>query len=318
VRPPAISLTIALLTTVPAAAAQAPDSSRTAERIRLSGYLQARETYQDGRGLSASINRARLAAGGAIAHGVSWLVQGEFRTGSTGTGKASVSLQDALIRYAHGPWAAQVGQFKTPFARELLLSLADVETADRSTAVDSLAPKRDIGLMVSYELRKLATLSVGAFNGEGQNVTSNADSSVLGVARLAVQPLATVAIGVNAARYFGDSTRFGADATYQDDRVVARAEWLTQTRDRVDAPADDGWYALAGYFLVPEVQLVARYERFARDGVDRQQRNHAWTAATNLYPWGRRFRINLEYVWRTIGDPGRRSGQVLVQVQVRF
>ena len=62
--------------------------------------------------------------------------------------------------------------------REFITSLADVETADRSTAVDSLAPKRDIGIMVDYR-GALATAMVGVFNGEGQNVTANADSSLL-------------------------------------------------------------------------------------------------------------------------------------------
>ncbi|HEU5304786.1 MAG TPA: porin [Gemmatimonadales bacterium] len=115
--------------------------------VKLSGYLQGREVYQSEIGLTGSINRARLTASGGIVEAVAWRVQGEFRTGSVGTGRASVSLQDAYIRYAPGRWAMQVGQFKTPFTREFMTSLSDVETADRATAVDSLAPKRDIGVM---------------------------------------------------------------------------------------------------------------------------------------------------------------------------
>src|SRR5215204_6077573 len=120
--------------------------------VKLSGYLQAREVYQNDIGLTGSINRARLAASGVLADVVSWGVQGEFRTGSVGTGRASVSLQDAYIRYNPGTWALQAGQFKTPFSREFIISLADVETADRSTVVDSLAPKRDIGVTGEYRV----------------------------------------------------------------------------------------------------------------------------------------------------------------------
>lgn len=176
--------------------------------VKLSGYIQAREVYQSNIGLTSSINRARLAASGAVVEAVTWRIQGEFRTGSIGTGRASVSLQDAYLRYAPGGWAIQLGQFKTPFTREYMASLADIETADRATAVDSLAPKRDIGLMGEYSYRRFS-LWAGVFNGEGQNVTANADSTVLGVARLAVRLLPQLSLAVNGARYFGDSTRYG-------------------------------------------------------------------------------------------------------------
>ena len=115
-----------------------------------------REVYQRNIGLTSSINRARLAASGAISGDVTWRLQGEFRTGTVGTGRASVSLQDAYLRYSPGPWALQVGQFKTPFTREFTTSLADIETADRSTAVDSLAPKRDIGVMGEYSVQRVS------------------------------------------------------------------------------------------------------------------------------------------------------------------
>lgn len=133
----------ALVIAAPLAAAQQPT-------VRLSGYIQARETYREGVGLTGSINRARLSASGGGDTDVTWRIQGDFRTGSVGTGRASVSLQDAYVRYRPGSLGVQVGQFKTPFTRELITSLADIETADRSTVVDSLAPKRDIGVMADW------------------------------------------------------------------------------------------------------------------------------------------------------------------------
>ncbi len=316
--PLALLLVVFVLSVRPLAAQSDAASAPPAPVVRLSGYLQARETYQDGVGLAASINRARLAAGGTIAPGVTWRIQGEFRTGSVGTGKASVSLQDAFVRYAPDAWALQVGQFKTPFTREFVTSLADVETADRSTVVDSLAPKRDIGIMGEYRVAQVVTLFAGAFNGEGQNVTANRDSTVLGVSRLVVRPIPHVALGANVARYFGDSTRYGADANYEDPRAVARVEWVAQAHDRTNAPHDKGWYALGGYFVIPTVQLVAKYEWFTRAALGPQPKNRAWTAAANLYPWNRNTRIVLEYLSRRIGEPGIRSGQGLAQFQVKF
>jgi hypothetical protein len=285
--------------------------------VKLSGYLQARLTYQDLVGMTASINRARLTASGGLFEGLTWRIQGEFRTGSPGTNRASVALTDGFIRYGHADWALQVGQFKTPFTWEYLVSIADLESADRSTVVDSLAPKRDLGAMGEYAFGKAANLSVGVFNGNGTNINTNPDSNLLGVARAVVHPIAHVSVGANVATYFADSTRFGGNLGYQDQRLVVYAEYLAQHRTGVPGPNDWGAYALVGYFVIPEVQLAAKYEWFERPAVSLQEMNRAWTGIVNIYPHGN-FRIVVEYISRAIGDPGVRKGSVLTQFQVKY
>jgi phosphate-selective porin len=285
--------------------------------VKLSGYIQAREVYQSRIGLTSSINRARLAASGSVIEAVTWRIQGEFRTGSVGTGRASVSLQDAYVRYAPKSWALQAGQFKTPFSREFITSLADLETADRSTVVDSLAPKRDIGLMGEYSYRK-ASFWAGIFNGEGQNVTTNTDSTLLGVARAAVRVLPALSLAINGARYFGDSTRYGVDAAYEAGRVTLKGEYIGQARDAVPGPDDWGWYGLATFFVIPTVQAVGKYEEFGRPAITTAVKNRAWTAGLNVCPNGRNFRLTFDYVSRKIGEPGTRKGRLLAQVQAKF
>ena len=301
----------AVLTT--AAQGQAP-----APAVKWSGYVQARETYQDNVGLTGSINRARLAASGSATGSITWRVQGEFRTGNVGTGKASVSLQDAYVRWTKESLGIQVGQFKTPFTREFITSLAEVETADRSTVVDSLAPKRDIGVMADYALGGRATLNLGLFNGEGQNVTANMDSSALGVARVSLRPVPYLVLGTNIARYFRDSTRYGVDASWESPWVILRAEYVGQHRDQ-GADDDQGWYALAAAPLRPWLQPIAKYEWFNRPSITTDaQKNRAWTLGANLYPWGRATRFTLEYLSRKVGQPGTRKSAVLAQAQVIF
>ncbi len=296
------------------AAAQAPAAPAP---VRFSGYLQARESYQSSVGLTSSINRARLTAYGALPHGIGWRIQGEFRTGSVGTGKATVALQDAYVRWERNSFALQLGQFKTPFSREFVTSLTEVETADRSTVVDSLAPKRDIGVMAEYSIGGRGSLSAGVFNGEGQNVTANRDSTLLGVARLTLRPLPLVALGVNVASYFGDSTRYGADANVEAPWLVLRGEYVAQHRN-AGGRDDKGWYALAAVPLLPALQPVLKYEWFARPAISPQLRNRAWTAGLNVFPFGRDTRLTLAYVSRRVGEPGIRKGQALAQAQVRF
>lgn len=285
--------------------------------VKLSGYIQIREVYQSSIGLTSSINRARLAASGNVIAGVSWRIQGEFRTGSVGTGRASVSLQDGYVRYASGSWALQVGQYKTPFTREYMTSIVEIETADRSTVVDSLAPKRDIGVSVEYTSGKLS-LWAGAFNGEGQNLSANADSTLLGVGRLAVRALPKLSVAINGARYFGDSTRYGVDAAYEGSQVTVKGEYIGQARDEAGGSDDWGWYGLGAVCVLPAVQAVGKYEEFGRPGISSAIKNRAWTAGLNVYPHGRNLRLTFDYVSRKIGEPGIRKGRLLAQVQAKF
>jgi phosphate-selective porin len=311
--PQAAQLLVVLSCAAPLAA-----QSSAPPTIKLSGYLQARETWQENVGLTSSINRARLGATGTVAPPITYKIQAEFRTGSVGNGRASLSLTDAYVRWNRNRWSLQAGQYKTPFAEEYLTSLSDVETADRATAVDSLAPKRDIGLMGEYQAGQTVSAYAGVFNGEGTNLTGNADSTVLGVARLVVRPVPHLGLGVNGARYFGDSTRYGVDATYDDDRLVLRGEYLGQARDAAAADDDWGWYLLGAYGVVPDVQLVARYEEFDRPGVSPQSKIRAWTIGTNVRPFGPSTRFTLEYLSRKADDPGNRKGRLLAQAQVKY
>jgi hypothetical protein len=285
--------------------------------VRLSGYIQARETYRDATGLSGSINRARLSASGGGAKDLTWRIQGEFRTGSVGTGRASVSLQDAYIRYQPGAFGIQAGQFKTPFTREFITSLADIETADRSTVVDSLAPKRDLGVMVDYVFGSDATVFLGVFNGEGQNVTSNADSSVLIVARATGRPASFLTLGVNVADYAGDSTRYGVDVSVEYLGAIFRGEYITQARDLFDTD-DKGWYALGAYRVVPWLQLVLKQEDFRRSAISTASRDQATTGGVNVDFPGGKVRLTANYISRRIGHPGTRTGTLLAQAQVKF
>ncbi len=298
------------------AAPAAPAASTTP--VKLGGFIQARLVYQRDVGLTATLNRARLQATGTIASAFSYRLQAEFRTGNVGTGKASVSLVDAYIRWSHRALGIQVGQMKTPFTREYITSIADLETLDRSTVVDSLAPKRDIGLTADYQAGKHLFMVAGVFNGEGQNVTANKDSTLLGVARVTVKPIPQVTIGANLARYFGDSTRYGADVSIEHQAVVLRGEFVAQSRDSAGGKHDRGWLALAGYKVTPAVQLVGKYEDFDREAISVQQANRAVSGGVNWYVVPATVRLSAFYVSRKVGDPGVRKGALETQLQVRF
>ena len=108
------------------------------------------------------------------------------------------------------------------------------------------------------------------------------------------------------------------DVSYQDTRLVARGEYLVQTRDSLGGDSDHGWYGLVGFKVVPKVQLVGKYEEFEREAVSAQQKNRAWSAGLNWFIVPPAVRLGAFYVSRKIGDPGTRVGVLQTQLQVRF
>ena len=309
-----VSLVLALLA-VPGHA-QDPAAKPAGPTVRVGGYAQVRETYRTGSRLTATLNRVRVSAEGTIPGGFSFRVMPEYEAGGTATQAASVSLRDAYVRWTKDAFTLTAGQFKTPFSPQFITSIAQIETADRATAVDSLAPKRDIGLMAGYALGTWVELQAGIFNGEGQNRIVNVDSTNLFVGRVGVRPVPYLTLGGNVAHWSTDSTRWGADAALEWQGVTVKGEYLWQPRSGREA--DKGWYALAAYKVVPSVQLVLMQERFVRPGVSAGQRQVATTGGVNVWLAASRIRLLANYVSREIGTPSTRSGTVVSQLQVRF
>jgi hypothetical protein len=286
--------------------------------VKVGGYIQARMTWQeDGNKLTGTLNRARAYVEGNLTAGFTYRLMAEYEAGGNANTAASVSLRDAYIRWTRNNFGVWAGQFKTPFSPEFIMSITQVETADRATVVDTLAPKRDIGVMATYTLPPYVTLQAGLFNGEGQNRIENVDSANMVVGRVTVRPIPFVTLGSNVAAYAGDSTRWGVDAVVEYRGGLLRAEYIWQDH-HVDSPNDQGWYGLAAYRVLPWVQLVFRQEKFERDVISLDRRVVATTGGVNVEFAAARVRLLANYVSRKVGDPGVRLSTVITQLQVRF
>jgi len=311
------SMVSMVLTTTLSAQSPLPSSlaPSSGPAVRLSGYVQARGTYQDHTGLSFALNRVRLTADGYLGGGFGYKVQTEFAVVTAGT--ASVSLRDAIIRWSHGNFGLTAGQYKTPFSREYMTSITLTETPDRAAAIDSLAPKRDIGLSADYTLNSIGYATVGIFNGGGQNKATNADTTLLVVGRIALRPISLVSIGADFTTT-RDSSRYGADFTADYRGFGLKGEYITLARDFQNSP-DKGWYGIATYRVLPWIQLVVRQEDFRRNAaVTHGYKNHATTGGVNLDFAAGKVKLALDYVRRTLGNPGVTRGSVITQLQARF
>lgn len=269
----------------------------------------------DGSGMAFSINRARVTVEGYVGGGFGYRVQTEFAVPVAGV--AGVSVRDALIRWSKGGFGIAAGQYKTPFSLEYITSIAVIETADRSSAVDSLATKRDIGAGIDYTAGNLGWVALGVYNGGGQNRPSNSDTTLLVVGRLSVRPLAFLNLGFSGATT-RDSSRYGADLAADYRGFGLKGEYITLARDALNTP-DKGWYALATYRIVPWIQLVVKQEDFRRaDAITHGYKNHATTGGANLEFAAAKIRLTVNYVRRTLGNPDVTRGTLITQIQARF
>ena len=298
------------------AAAHAWGQSDAPPPPRLGGYLQMREAWQEPTGLTASLNRVRLSADGSLPHAFGYRVLVEYESATGPRTAAGVALRDAYVRWTHAPWSITAGQFKTPFSREYMTSITAIETADRSTVVDTLAPKRDVGVMGEWA-RPWGSAALGVFNGEGQNATLNRDSTLLVISRLAARPLAELAVAGSVAAYGDDSTRYGGEASIERSGVLLRGEVIGQHRH--GRGRDDlGWFILGGWRIAPWLQIIARREDFQRPSLGVARRISATTAGANLDLPGGRTRLLTNFVSRATGSPRVTRQAWISQVQLRF
>ena len=286
---------------------------------RVSGYLQFRETARSHIGPTATLPRARLGVDGALPMRLSYRVLVEYQAPTTGTTPAGVSLRDAYVRWARAPFAVTAGQMMTPFSREWTLPLTSVETAERSIVVEQLATRIDVGAMAEVTFGGDFSVAAGAFNGEGQNVITNRDSTTLFLARMAGRPLAPILLGGSVAAYGADSTRFGAEATLEAYGVMLRGEWIAQHHKGVDS-RDEGWYALATVRTLPWLFLVGRQEELHRPSSPLAlQVQRGTTVGLMADLPGGRTRAIVDYVERSNRrGPRATNKSVVAQLQVRF
>lgn len=301
----------ATLTTVATTPLCAQDIvSDTGHTLTPGVFIQARFRY-DSSVAAFHIQRARVTLDGPIAPGFRYHVQAGFEEG------VGLLLLDAAIRWRAASFATvTVGQFKTPFAREYVIPLTQLETLDRALVVDALAPRRDIGVMGEFALGS-DSLAVAIVNGEGQNALSNKDSALLVVSRFVAHPAKILAVGADVAYYGPDSIRFGADANLEIDSFALRGLYIAQHRSTI-AENDFGWSALASYRPVHGLQVVAREEDFERPGISAALKTLQTVVGANVDLSGPAIRFGLNYISRLVGSPGVRSGFLQAQLQARL
>ena len=126
---------------------------RTPVTLKIGGFMQTRFSYSNGGGLDVehgfSVPRARLILSGNI-YDWEYKVSGQWSDDSN-----TFDLKDA---YAQGDLlggTVRVGQFKSPFMREVLVAQQDTLMTDRSIIANTFGQGRSQGIQWSKDMGKL-------------------------------------------------------------------------------------------------------------------------------------------------------------------
>jgi phosphate-selective porin OprO and OprP len=314
--PAALFLTLATMLGGPASGQTPPPPVSTTPR--LSGYLQPRfQTVGDS--ASFFLRRARFTVDGNITPWASYRAQVEMRTmGAAAVPAASpltLSATDLLIRLAHGAWGGTVGQFRVPFSLEGLLGSTFLETNERSRIVN--AAKRDIGVQGDWHLQDRVVLQGAVVNGEGPNRAANPDNRMAYFVRAVVTPVKGLDVG-GAFEGYADSAGADAQAMYRRGRWTARAEYIRERNRRTDVHTT-GWYALAGFLVVPErVQLVGRVQQFDPSDRVATDRITGYLLGVQYFFRGDNFKLVADYEVFREQVVQVKNNRGIVQMQVRW
>jgi hypothetical protein len=293
--------------------------------VNVHGFLQTRYSYSGGGGLESnrgfSIPRGRLIFSGDL-YNWEYKVSGQWSDATN-----NFDLKDAYAQGGLFGGTLRVGQFKSPFMREVLVSQEDTLMTDRSIVSNQFGQGRSQGVQWSKDFGMLDF--AGAYT-DGFNTDNGAgvqNGSAL-TARFGVD--VTNWWNVGAAISFNDLV--GTDyTTYTlDTKVSTGGLDLTAAYVATSGDAGDNWGATvqAGYMCMDDFQGFVAYEYGELEGV---------TENLSTFTVGGNYFINDNVKWTTelgyalngingawdLGNTGWRAGDsgeyvLRTQIQVKF
>jgi len=161
-------------------------------QLTLGGRMQFRYTFNDFDTKQDTsqwdAKRIRLIAQGyAYTKDLTYTLEFDPRAYATAANKGLINawMNYKLINEAQ----LMVGQFKSPWSRQELISDGSLQFVDRSIAVDAFKASYEIGAMLNGKIADgLAYYYAGVFNGAGQTSTRSSNDNLF-VARAVVNPL---------------------------------------------------------------------------------------------------------------------------------
>lgn len=277
-----------------------------------------------------SIGNARLQVKGVFDEKVGYQLQTSFI--------GSPSLLDANMYYNVTPnFSVKAGLFKAPFSYEYLTGATAIDFINRSSVVNQLVPKRQVGLQLQGKMAEgKFTYSAGMFNGNDFESNQNDDEQFLYTARLEANSgvgndaHSSFMMGLNASyeqserpnsgagllsQVEGEQILLGVDTRITYDKMMVAGEFIySAIEERAGAEYNPyGFYMTGGYFVTPQTQLLARWDYFDGDFIG--QSSESLIGGINIFPT-EFTKVQLNYIYPV--DDGVDFSQVLLNLQIGF
>ena len=321
-------LTVAvLLSAVPPVAAQEKKEAAAVtagKALKLSGATQLLAAFWKDAVDSFSVRRARFTLSGELLKNVRYRATVDMAKTPT--------LLDALVEVdALAGLSVRAGQFLVPFSLESLTSISDLDTINRSQAVDKLSPGRDIGTQgrdvgaAVFGQASILEYAVGVVNGSGINKPDANDQKDL-AGRILARPIAGLTVGISF--YRGDQRAAAAETSIARNReglelafgrgpASLKAEYIHAKDGDVSR---SGWYLQGGWFVLKDkVQAVVKVDSLDYDRVLVGDRKDVFTAGFTWLIAGRtKLQVNFESHRPESGSGTTSSHALLAQFQAAF
>jgi len=286
--------------------------------VNVHGFVQSRYTYSGGGNDEAnhgfSVPRARLIFTGDI-YDFSYKVSGQWSDGGEFT------LKDAYADYS----GFRVGQFKSPFMREVLVAQTDTLMTDRSIVSNQFGQGRSQGVQYGHDFGRMnfkVAYTDGFDTANGAGVQNG--QAFTGRASVDVADWWNVGAAVS----WNDMVDMSYTTYTVDTKVSMGGLDMTAAYVATTGDAGDNWGATvqAGYMCMDNFQGFVAYEYGELEGVS--DNLSVFTVGANVFmndnvKWTTDFGYALNGIngaW-DLGETGWRagdSGEYIVRTQLQF
>jgi len=253
--------------------------------MKLTGLLQGWYIYDQDANDRFRLRRTEIKLSGKITESepIEYTIMidpAQVTESNSATARKSI-LQDAFFTLGYLPHhTIDIGQYKVGIGEEGTRSSTKIDTIERAYISRTFGDQRDIGVRVSGK-RPYLDYNAGVFNGSGQNqADANDQKDVAG--RVVLRPLkmweddfeALKGFEVGASGYhrFDHGTtlakkRLGYEARYEYKDFSLKGEYMTGQgtaahTDSENRTLANGWYGQVGYYFIPKLQGVLKYEGY--------------------------------------------------------
>lgn len=280
------------------------------------------------------LRRARITTKATFAENFELTVQPDFGNNSiAGNTAYRGGFADAFVAWTKYEAAnLQLGQFKSAFGYEQLVSDTKTPLVERSLPNDMMTVSRQIGVaLLGSVANKSISYNLGAYNGNGVNNGNNDNDQFMYAARVAVTAWSKgadkLSIGTNGywsndtGTFSGHRTAWGIDTQLTVGPWDMNAEYLHSQQNRLtgtDTTAD-GWSLLGAYYVIPKtLQALVRYETYNANTRTGGNTSATWVFGTTYYLKGDDIKFSLNYYLGDPAGPLKNEGRVMSRMQVVF